>query len=220
MLKRLVLAALLAAGVIAAWFLWLDPYFWDKGGGAEHDTAAPAKTPVPGAANATLAENDSGLSLSLKSIDLFQGEGGFEVWRLKAEWASMQKKGGKIFVEKPKLVYLMPPDNRELFVTADKGDIDQQEQILRFIDNVFAYQGNNTLRGPLLVYNGTAKTMTFPDGGEFSGKGSSGSAPFVIWSMHSNTVEASGGVTVHFEGTPELFPNEEAGEPRAAPAVP
>ncbi len=201
MLKRIAIAAVSVLCMAAAWFLWLDRQFWDSAPPQPESPEAPANATQ---SMSSVLDDTSGLSLSLKSILLSQGEGGIEVWRLKAQWASAQKDGDTILAARPRLVYKMPPDNRELLVTADKGDIRQKEQILRFIGSVFATQGNSTVRGPLLVYNGTAKTMAFPDGGEFDGEGVAGSAPRIVWNMKNGTIEASGGIAVDFTQSPSL----------------
>ena len=139
------------------------------------------------------------LELALKTISLSQGEGGAELWRLKAEWANMRKEDGKIVVEKPKLTYFME-DGNPLLVTSSSGIIDQKAQILRFISEVHISQKSKVIRGDLLVYNGTAKMMTFPQGGVFLGDGVSGRASFLSWNLNLHTIAAEGGVSVFFAG--------------------
>lgn len=56
------------------------------------------------------------LTLALKNIELTMGENGFEVWRLKAQWASMKESDGSIEVLKPQIVYSM--NERNANVTA------------------------------------------------------------------------------------------------------
>ncbi len=51
------------------------------------------------------------LALALKNIELTMGENGFEVWRLKAQWASMKEADGSIEVLKPQIVYSMDEQN-------------------------------------------------------------------------------------------------------------
>lgn len=146
------------------------------------------------------------LDLALKTINLSQGEGGIELWRLKAEWASMQKEDGRIAVQQPVLTYFMPEKDHPLLVTSDKGLIDQKEQVLQFIDDVLISQADKSMRGKLLVYNGTVKTMTFPQGGKFTGTGVSGEAAFLVWDMKSKTIRAEEGVSVHFAGSESSGP--------------
>ena len=152
-------------------------------------------------------QNGQGLlELALKTINLSQGEGGLELWRLKAEWANMQKEDGKIVVDRPSLTYFMPEKDKEekqktLFVTSESGVVDQKEQILRFENQVHITMDDKAIQGNLLVYNGTAKTMTLHNGGEFTGTGISGTAPFLVWDMNNKTIRAEGGVAVEFAGS-------------------
>jgi lipopolysaccharide assembly outer membrane protein LptD (OstA) len=150
-------------------------------------------------------DSDS-VSLALKAITLSQGEGGLEVWRLKASWAGMTQEEGRITVEKPRLTYYMPPDNKELYVTANTGDIDQKNRILRFVGDVVASLNDRSLTGALLVYNGTAKTMTFPDGALFQEPGMTGGAQHVTWHVDDRTVTAEGDVNVLFDRSPAEMP--------------
>lgn len=158
---------------------------------------APTEAPAP--------KTDAGidaLNLALKAITLSQGEKGVEVWRLKATWAGMAQKDGQITVQKPRLTYFTPPDNQELHVDADTGDIDQKNQILRFVGNVTAQMDDRLLSGALMVYTGQEKTMTFPSGAVFHDSDMSGSAQQVTWRMNDRTVEAEGEVEVIFEQSP------------------
>lgn len=164
-------------------------------------TSSMADGPQQALPEVTPEENDN-LSLALKSIELTQGEGGFEIWRLKAEWANMEKEGDLILVDKPKLIYFMREDNSELHVVSDKGDVNQKAHLLRFMNNVTIRQNANTAVGDLLIYNGTAKTMTFPHGGVFAGEGVEGNAPLVVWRMEDQVIEGHGGVEMLFENSP------------------
>lgn len=173
----------------------------------EQRTAPKAETPSDkDTGNGAEQDGQGLLELALKTINLSQGEGGLELWRLKAEWANMQKEDGKIVVERPSLTYFMPEKDKEekqktLFVTSENGVVDQKEQILRFENQVHITMDDKAIQGDLLVYNGTAKTMTLPNGGEFTGTGISGTAPFLVWDMNNKTIRAEGGVAVQFAGS-------------------
>lgn len=146
----------------------------------------------------TLNEEDA-LSLALQAIDMSQGQDGFEVWRLKAEWANMAQEDGKIIVHLPRLTYFMPPpDEGEMHIVSKSGTIYQQEQVLQFIDNVVVSQEGSRITGDLLVYNGTAATMTFPEGGVFEGEGMGGRASIIRWHMNQRRIEANDHVSIDF----------------------
>lgn len=158
--------------------------------------------------NATVegAQSDEDkLDQTLKTINLSQGEGGFEIWRLKAEWANVMQQGERIIVDNPRLTYLSKTgDATPLYVNSQRGDVVQKSQILRFIDNVRIMQDDKVMKGDLLIYNGTAKTMTFPDGGHFTDTGMQGDAAHIVWALDQKTIVGEGGVHVFFEKkTPE-----------------
>ncbi|MDR1685874.1 MAG: LPS export ABC transporter periplasmic protein LptC [Desulfovibrio sp.] len=144
-------------------------------------------------------KNEAALNLALKSISLSQGEGGVELWRLKAEWAGLQKSEDLLVVEKPRLTYFMKEDGKVMHISSDNGNIEQKARIIRFIDNVHITQDDKAFDGELLVYNGTQKSMNFPGGGKFSGKGLSGSAETITWFPDRRQVTAEGAVAVYFE---------------------
>lgn len=146
-----------------------------------------------------ILDEEDALSLALQNIDMSQGQDGFEVWRLKAEWANMAQEDGKIIVHLPRLTYFMPPpDKGEMLVVSDSGTILQEEQILRFIKNVVVTQEGSRITGDLLVYNGAAATMTFPEGGVFGGEGMNGNASLIRWHINQRRIEAAGSVSVDF----------------------
>ncbi len=192
MLKRLGLAAILVAAVLAGVHFWPDAE--QPPAQAPQDIRRPSSTGE--------GEKTDSVSLALKAITLSQGEKGLEIWRLKASWAGMAQKDGLISVEKPRLVYYMPPDNQELHVDADTGDIDQKNQILRFVGHVSATLEDRSLTGGLLVYNGADKTMTFPEGASFHNPDMSGSANRVVWRMEDRVVEAEGDIQIEFQQSP------------------
>ncbi|MDR2604742.1 MAG: LPS export ABC transporter periplasmic protein LptC [Desulfovibrio sp.] len=144
-------------------------------------------------------KNEAALNLALKSISLSQGEGGMELWRLKAEWAGLQKSEDLLVVAKPRLTYFMKEEGKVMHVSSDNGNIEQKARIIRFIDNVHIIQDDKSFDGDLLVYNGTEKSMNFPGGGKFSGKGMSGRAETITWFLDRRQVTAEGGVSVYFE---------------------
>lgn len=144
-------------------------------------------------------KNEAALNLALKSISLSQGEGGAELWRLKAEWAGLQKSEDLLVVEKPRLTYFMKEDGKVMHVSSENGNIERKTHIIRFIDKVHITQDDKAFDGELLVYNGTQKSMNFPGGGKFSGKGLSGSAETITWFLDRRQVTAEGDVSVYFE---------------------
>ena len=81
----------------------------------------------------------------MKAINLTQGEHGAELWRLKADWGNMRRRDNVKELEKPKFTYYMPPDNAELQVASNKGEIYQDIQEIRFVDDVVATFGERSI---------------------------------------------------------------------------
>ena len=147
-------------------------------------------------------QHEDALDLALKSITLSQGEGGIEVWRLKAEWANLIKQDNLILVDTPRLTYFLE-DGQVMYVESDKGDVEQKKQILRFIDHVRVTLETRLLTGPLLIYDGADKSMTMPQGGEFSDTDVAGSARFLVWHINTKVIEAEGDVLFHISHAEE-----------------
>jgi hypothetical protein len=156
-------------------------------------------------------DEQSPLGLTIKDLNLSQGEGGVELWRLKAEEATMLENTGKIIVQQPSLTYYTSEKDKIFFVTSNRGIVDQKEQILSFIDNVQIRQGDKSILSNLLVYNGTVKSMTFPHGGNFRDKGVSGSASFLVWDLPYAIIKAEGEVFVNFlsSESPTAIPSKQ-----------
>lgn len=193
MLKKLFLwsvSAALLGGLILLFFLY-EPK--ENTGQQAADANASEKN-----RDSLVSEGEQTLDLALKGVNLSQGEGGFEIWRLKAEWANVRKQGEAVIVEQPRLVYFMDEGGKTLHVSSSTGDINQKSQILRFISNVRIMQEDKVVTGDLLVYNGSRKTMTFPDGGDFISPGITGHAAQVEWDLNSRLITATGDVSVLF----------------------
>ena len=149
-------------------------------------------------------------TLAMKTINLTQGEKGVELWRLKADWGNIRRKDNVMELEKPRFTYYMPPDNKAVTIVAEKGEIVQEEQLIRFIDSVVATYEGRTLQAPRLVYYGKKREMVCPQGGVVQGDGYEGSAENTIfWQIKDQRIDAVGNIHVLFEN--DLFtPRSEA----------
>lgn len=198
---RSLLTALLVLAVATAPF----PCLADDKNGKSTTLTPPSDKTTPSQAPSTQEE---ALDLALKSITLSQGEGGIEIWRLKAEWANLRKQDNLIQVDTPRLSYFLE-DGKVMYVASDKGDVEQKKQLLRFIDHVRVTLDEKQLTGPLLIYNGEDKSMTMPQGGVFTDPGIEGSARLFVWHIDSKIIEAEGDVLFHIsrsEKAPENTP--------------
>ena len=211
--RRFVAVMLLAlAAVGMAWYILADA----------ENTPEEQSAQVKAAAG-QLGENadaaDEAVDLAIKTMSLSQGEGGFELWRLKAEWANLRKRDDLIIVEEPRLTYNMREQDKILFVESRTGDINQKQQVLRFIENVRVTQEDKRLTGPLLVYSGADKTMTFPQGCDFIDTGVTGAMDKLVWHIDRQFIEGDGNVKVFLEGPAKSSPTPTSGS-SSAPAEP
>lgn len=143
-------------------------------------------------------EDTSSIGLLLKDFILSQGEKGYTLWRLKATAGNMSKINNVFIVETPALTYNME-DGSLLTVISHKGDIDQNDKTMRFIDDVVVTHSDQKITGELLVYDGNTKTMTFPEQAHFKDPQVSGAADTIIWHIDSKVIEGTGNVSVTFD---------------------
>lgn len=190
--RVIVFCAILAVAGGLVWWLFFKPLSLDA---VKEELKEKAQDMVQGA-----TKTDDLAALAVKAIDLKQGEHGVELWRLKAEWGNMRREGGLLELEKPNFTYYMPPHNEEVRVKAETGDVNQVSKLIRFRTNVEAYYDDKTISGPLMVYNGTGKVLTFPEGAVFGGPGMTGEAPMVTWILNEQLIKADGGVNMTWEG--------------------
>lgn len=162
--------------------------------------------------------NDDLSALAMKAIDLRQGEGGVQLWRLEAEWGNLRQEDGLLFLEKPRFSYRMD-DGETVRVVSATGDIDQDGQIVRFVGEVEARHSDNLLRAPLMVYNGKDRTLTLPDPAEFTAPGLELKAARVVWALQDQTISGDGGVSARWEREEKIPGSDSANDNEAAPAV-
>uniref|UniRef100_B8DJR5 LPS export ABC transporter periplasmic protein LptC n=1 Tax=Nitratidesulfovibrio vulgaris (strain DSM 19637 / Miyazaki F) TaxID=883 RepID=B8DJR5_NITV9 len=184
MRRRTLLVLLLMALVVGGAAAWR----WQAGVRKALETA------IAGGAtdSATLEE---AVGVAMKGIELVQGEKGIELWRLKATWAQLRQSNNIIDVDSPDIVYQMD-GGRQVRILAKKGEVQQQAQTMRMWDDVHATHDSHDLFARLMVYNGTSRTMYFPEGARIEGQSLSGNATRLEWDMTSDVLRGSGGVTM------------------------
>ena len=189
----ILLALLLAGGGAAAWR-------WQAGVRKALESAISGEAP----SSAALEE---AVGVAMKGIELVQGEKGIELWRLKATWAQLRQSNNIIDVDSPDLVYQMD-GGKQLRIVAKKGEVQQQVQMVRMWDEVHATHEQHELFANLMVYNGTRRTMYFPEGARIEGQTLSGNATRLEWDVADNVLRGSDGVSMLL--TPR--PDEKAGQ--------
>lgn len=154
---------------------------------------------------ATVKDSEDVATLAMKAISLTQGEHGVELWRLKADWGNMRRIDNIMELSNPSLTYILPPENKEITVISTRGDIDEKQQVIRFVDSVVAKYDNRTLFAPLVVYTGKERSFSAPDGARVTGLGFEGAAGKLSWLLTDEVLVGEEGVDVTFESDKEGF---------------
>lgn len=189
------------------------------GGGVWHWQAGvrnALKSAISGEAadSSTLEE---AVGVAMKGIELVQGEKGIELWRLKATWAQLRQNNNVIDVDSPDLVYQMD-NGGQLRIVAEKGEVRQQVQMMRMWDSVHAIHDRHELFADLMVYNGTSRTMYFPDGARMAGQRVSGVVTKLEWDMAADVLRGNDGVSLLFAPRGEADAARETGQAHKAAA--
>lgn len=216
MKKRVGFAVLAVAVLFAGWYIFTD-------GALSLDAA---KRLAKRAAQDVVASGNGApedvAALAVKAISMTQGEKGFELWRLKADWGNMRRNDEIMELEKPRFTYRMPPDNAELQITSNKGEIDQEAQKIRFMDDVVVTFGERSVNTTLIEYFGKTREMIFPDGARIAGRNFAGTAQRIVWRLQENVIEATGNVDITFEGgaVPGFEPSDKTHDTPVADSAP
>lgn len=184
MRRRTLLILLLVALVVGGAAVWR----WQAGMRKALESAMTGAATDP----ATLEE---AVGVAMKGIELVQGEKGIELWRLKATWAQLHQNNNIIDVDSPDIVYQMD-GGKQLHIVARKGEVQQQAQMMRMWDEVHATHDRHELFAHLMVYNGTSRTMYFPEGARIEGQSLSGNATRLEWDMAADVLRGSDGVSM------------------------
>ena len=178
--------------------------------------------------NATQSGNplEEVAGLAIKGINLFQGNKGLELWRLKASWAHMSQNGDTIDVDKPVVRYALGegsasnPDDDVLDVQAQLGKITDNQRFLTLWDDVVITRYDDVITSSRMNYDANKRLMTFPEGAALESPTASGTATFFTWDLATNEMRGSGGVLVVLKPRPDA-PNANAApsprEPQANP---
>lgn len=89
-----------------------------------------------------------------EDIELVQGKQGYMVWKLLAKTAKYNQENGLIGVERPQLTAYYGDDRQEVYVKADRGEIDQNNDNLTLYDGVTGRFGDMALDAQHLDYVG------------------------------------------------------------------
>ncbi len=89
-----------------------------------------------------------------EDVELVQGKQGAMVWKLLAKTAKYNQEKKLVGVTRPQLTAYYGEDRQEVYVKADRGEIDQTEDNLTLYDNVTGRFGDMELNAQHLDYVG------------------------------------------------------------------
>ena len=148
-------------------------------------------------------EGGDTVDLALRGISLSEGENGFELWRLRAAWATLRQEADKVDLSSPHVQYRMgdgeaAPDDPAAYldVTALGGLIEEGNSRVTLRGDVRAVHDGNVLTGPEAVFLNNTRVLTFPEGAVLDGPTLSGTAKLLRWNVSTNILEGEGGVSM------------------------
>lgn len=89
-----------------------------------------------------------------EDIELVQGKQGAMTWKLLAKTAKYNQEKKLVGVERPQLTAFYGEDRQEVYVKADRGEVDQTDDNLTLYDNVTGRFGDLALTAQNLDYVG------------------------------------------------------------------
>nr|WP_321257328.1 LPS export ABC transporter periplasmic protein LptC [uncultured Pseudodesulfovibrio sp.] len=92
--------------------------------------------------------------VTAEDIELVQGKQGYLAWKLLAKTAKYNQEQGLIGVERPQLTAYFGEDRKEVYVRADRGEVDQANDNLTMYDGVSGRFGDLALDAQQLDYVG------------------------------------------------------------------
>jgi len=89
-----------------------------------------------------------------QDVELVQGRKGAMEWKLLAKTAKYNQEKKLVGVTDPRLTAFYGKDRREVFIRADRGEVDQAKDNLTLYDNVTGRFGGLDIYAPFLDYVG------------------------------------------------------------------
>jgi hypothetical protein len=187
MKSRLIAFACLAALLVLAGYWWFSGP--DGPGGVNKGIQA-LREAAPGLE----FDAELGADLSLKGVELVQGEEGRPLWRLKARSAKYEGNRSVVRVEDVNITYYSS-NSDQLVVTSPLGEIRQELGDARLWPEVTARFGENFLTARQLDYDGQAGVMVLTGDVMLDGPQMSCNATRMSFYLANSTIVADNGVT-------------------------
>lgn len=147
--------------------------------------------------------------MSISGMHIVQGEQGHELWNLVADAAVMSEEGGDIVAQNPYLTYYMYDDEggrENLYVKSQSGDVNQKDNMIRFVGDVVVTHLEDELTTSVIIYNGPENRLDCPEKSNMNSPGMRGTANTMSWHLDDNTLHASGGVDLDLDTSRSISP--------------
>lgn len=102
--------------------------------------------------------------ITAKDIELVQGKQGAMAWKLLATEAKYNQEKKLVGVDRPQLTAYFGKDRQEVYVKADRGEVDQKNDNLTLYDNVSGRFGDLALEAHHLDYVGAISKVYLKGG--------------------------------------------------------
>ena len=132
--------------------------------------------------------------ITAKDIELVQGAQGVMTWRLLATTAKYNQDKKLVGVERPQLTAYFGKDRQEVYVKADRGEVDQKNDNLTLYDNVSGRFGDLALEAQHLDYVGAINKVYLKGGVSIRRPDMSFKAVAVEIDLVTHELVAAGGV--------------------------
>jgi LPS export ABC transporter protein LptC len=154
-----------------------------------------ALEPVTGKSRTQLLDE---ADITARDIELVQGTQGAMTWKLLATEAKYNQERKLVGVERPQLSAYFGEDRREVYVKADRGEVDQSNDNLTLYDNVTGRFGTFALDAAQLDYVGAIDKVYLKGGVTVRRPDMTLTAAAVEIDLVSRELNAAGGVEALF----------------------
>lgn len=137
-----------------------------------------------------------------RDVEFVQGKDGNVDWRIRAAAAQYDQDNGIVSVDFPQMTSYLGQERREVFVRADSGQINQQQDTLSLRSNVDGRFGMFSIKSESLDYFGVMQKVFLKGGVSVSRPDISINARAVEINIATHQLVAAGGVTAVM--SPEL----------------
>jgi LPS export ABC transporter protein LptC len=156
------------------------------------------------------SDSDESSDMDIIGLKMHQGEDGRELWNLNAARAVMARQGGDIVAENPFLTYYVRRNEGAPFsasgreeetvtVQSEGGDVNQEDNRIRFTGEVVVKRKEDALYTSLLIYEGRERSMFCPESSILIRPGLRGESAELVWDLATDVLFGKNGVNIDLE---------------------